>query len=318
MAWYTDEQYEMIKDSREKKSIAASAFKQRTHCGKGGSVKFPSDYLSAKELKAMNGECKSYRMNDPMNWEEFKAMPEDLQVCYIKALRKKYGVPDARLADAMGVARVTFGKYIRCLGLGQGKSNAAKGRWWDDTEFLAWWHGLEPVKTDKANEETVEVETLLEEVTEAVNDISATESDEDTLVAVNEEAEIVVNEDPVGPVDEAAVEEILAFIGEVAAEVQKDLYPEDVKVERCTLEEEMTDRVEALLDEVSKFTTGEQKATDEPNPGPIAFTGHYMPVIPKKGSMTFECNDADDALATIKCLLSNAKVNLTISWECVF
>ena len=50
MAWYTDEQYEMIRDSREKKSIAASAFKQKTHCGKGGRVKFPSDYMSKKEL----------------------------------------------------------------------------------------------------------------------------------------------------------------------------------------------------------------------------------------------------------------------------
>lgn len=50
--------------------------------------------------------------------------------------------------------------------------------------------------------------------------------------------------------------------------------------------------------------------------GPIAFMGNSMPVIPKKGSMTFENNNADDALQTIKVLLSNARVNLSITWEC--
>lgn len=55
MAWYSDEQYTMIQDSREKKSIAASAFKQRTHCGKCGGVRLPSDSMSKKELKVLYG-----------------------------------------------------------------------------------------------------------------------------------------------------------------------------------------------------------------------------------------------------------------------
>lgn len=138
-------------------------------------------------------------------------------------------------------------------------------------------------------------ETPVEEVIDDVETVG-----EDTLVAVNENADIVVNEKSTEQVDEAAVEEILTIIGEAAAKVQKDLYPEDVKEETKSEEK-----------------VPEQKGTDV-IPDPIAFTGHYMPVIPKKGSMTFEYNNADDALATIKCLLSNAKVNLTISWECVF
>lgn len=44
---------------------------------------------------------------------------------------------------------------------------------------------------------------------------------------------------------------------------------------------------------------------------------HIMPVIPKSGSMTFEYNNADDALATLKALLSNSKVNLTVCWQVV-
>ena len=46
MAWYSDEQFAMIEDCREKKSTAASAFKQRTHCGKGGGVKLASDFMT--------------------------------------------------------------------------------------------------------------------------------------------------------------------------------------------------------------------------------------------------------------------------------
>ena len=44
---------------------------------------------------------------------------------------------------------------------------------------------------------------------------------------------------------------------------------------------------------------------------------HRLPVIPRNGTMTFEHNNADDALATMKSILSNVKVNLTISWEVV-
>ena len=62
MAWLPDEQYVLREDTREKAITARSARHTRTHCGKGGAVKFPSDYLSKKELKAMNGETKSYNI----------------------------------------------------------------------------------------------------------------------------------------------------------------------------------------------------------------------------------------------------------------
>ena len=44
---------------------------------------------------------------------------------------------------------------------------------------------------------------------------------------------------------------------------------------------------------------------------------HRLPVIPRNGSMAFNNNYADDALTTIRSILGNVKVNLTISWECV-
>lgn len=149
MAWYSDEQYEMIRDSREKKSVAASAFKQKTHCGKGGAVKFPSDYLSKKELKAMNGECKSYRMNDPISWSEFVEWPNEHKVSYIKRIREKFGASDKYVAEMFDVACNLFLMYVKELGL-DAKPECDED--WSRNKFYAWRSGA---KTELV-EETVE------------------------------------------------------------------------------------------------------------------------------------------------------------------
>lgn len=157
MAWYTDEQYAMIQDSREKKSIAASAFKQRTHCGKGGSVKFPSDYLSRKELNAMNGECKSYRMNAPMSWSEFVEWPNEHKVSYIKRIREKFGVSDQYIAEMFGVATNIFLMYLKELGL-DAKIKCDEN--WGRQKFYAWRSGA---KTELVKENSEPVEETAEE-----------------------------------------------------------------------------------------------------------------------------------------------------------
>ena len=62
---YADNNAEAIfkQDSREKKTIGHSAAKR---VGKRKRVTFPSDYLSAKELKRMNGDVKNYRLDQPI------------------------------------------------------------------------------------------------------------------------------------------------------------------------------------------------------------------------------------------------------------
>ena len=160
MAWMSDEEWEYKQDCKDKKITARSARNKRTHNGKGGAVKLPSDYLSKKELKAMNGPVESYRMNDPMSWEEFKKLPDDLKVTYIKALREKYKVPDAMLAECMGISGQVFGKWMRCYGLGTGKGSGAAGRHWyntpDHDRFVAWWNGVSLETINSESEETVE------------------------------------------------------------------------------------------------------------------------------------------------------------------
>lgn len=132
-----DEKYTFIQDIRDKKSIARNARNKRNHCGKRGAVKLPQDYMTKKELNAMNGEIATYRMNDPLTWKEFRAMPDDLCVLYIKSLRERYNVANTQIAEMMGVHKVTFANEIARLGI---KNGSHKGKA-DTKGFLAWLHG---------------------------------------------------------------------------------------------------------------------------------------------------------------------------------
>ena len=151
MSRLPDEQWVMIQDSIDKKNVARSSRGRRTHCGKGGSVKFPSDYLTRKELKAMNGEVKSYRLNEPMTWDEFKALPDDIKVMYIKGIREKYHVPNNVLAEAMKASY-----RLKTLGLGLGKAASGESKKWhgtlDATRFMEWWYG-----PDRCTESTIDI-----------------------------------------------------------------------------------------------------------------------------------------------------------------
>lgn len=113
-----DEKYIFYEDTKQKKQIARSAFAKNTH---GGRVRLPSDNMTRKELREMNGEVKAYRMNEPMKWQEFKALPDDLKIAYIKTLREKWDVPDTYIAKMLGIGRPYFAGEIGRLGLSRGK-----------------------------------------------------------------------------------------------------------------------------------------------------------------------------------------------------
>ena len=167
MSKLPDEQWDMIEDSISKKRTAQSARHRRTHCGKGGSIKFPSDYMTKKELKAMNGEVKSYRLNDPMMWEEFKQLPDDIKTMYIKGIREKYDIPDKYLAEAMGVASPTFCRWMKCLGCTLGVRTGLKGDAWKESEqgiaFYKWW------RKEKIAENTPKIDDIKEANAETGN-----------------------------------------------------------------------------------------------------------------------------------------------------
>lgn len=117
----TDEKYTFITDVAEKKRIARGAFNKRTHNGKGGKVRFPSDYLSNKERNKMNGEIREYRMNSPITYAEFKKYPDDLKKKYIQRLRDMFDVSDKDIAEMMGV-------NVKTLATALAKIDARGGR----------------------------------------------------------------------------------------------------------------------------------------------------------------------------------------------
>lgn len=160
----TDEKYTFIEDVRDKKRTATGAYHKRTHCGKGGAIRFPSDFKTKKELNAMNGEVKSYKLNDPMSWAEFKAMPDDIKIAYITALRKKYNVSDTKIAAMLGVNQHSLTDMTARLGIRSGRAGRAK---WDADGWYAWVNGV-PVAAKEEAEEAPVIEEKLEKCDEEV------------------------------------------------------------------------------------------------------------------------------------------------------
>lgn len=143
----TDEKFIYRQDVREKSITARSARHKRTHNGKGGSVRLPSDNLSRKEQIAMNGEMKSYRLNEPMSWKEFKAMPDDTKILYIKALQKKFNIPATALGTMFGVNRQTVGKMLKDLKIDHRPQGSNT---WDKEAFMRWLNGIKENQVEEA------------------------------------------------------------------------------------------------------------------------------------------------------------------------
>ena len=96
--------------------------------------------MTKKQLDALNGECKTYRLGAPMTWNEFCEMPDDLKAMYIKNLRKKFNVPDQQLAVFM---EVDISVFTECLNTIKVKPLMVNDRSWlatdDHGRFVTWW-----------------------------------------------------------------------------------------------------------------------------------------------------------------------------------
>ena len=135
----TDEKFVFVSDVRDKKRTARGSFNKRSHAGKGGAVKFPSDYLTRKEKEAMNGEVKSYRLNSPMDWKSFRAMPDDIKVLYIRGIRERYGATNTNIAEMLGIHKVNFAREVSRLGLNAGHRRSKP---FDGEGWCRWIHGV--------------------------------------------------------------------------------------------------------------------------------------------------------------------------------
>lgn len=189
MSEITDMFYDECAD---RKRTARGAFNKRTHNGKRGGVKFPSDYLSKKEKSKMNGEIKVYKMNEPITYAEFKKYPDDLKKQYVNNLREKFDVSDTAIAEMMGINKRTLNRLLNIIDASGGRRGSRKA----DYEGFEKWKNGDPVADDKhATLYTAILEEDAENVTNIVTDVplnimtkieSSSYGDTEYLVRINE------------------------------------------------------------------------------------------------------------------------------------
>lgn len=115
-------------DVRQKKNIAASAKHRKASVRGPRGCSLPSDSLTAAQKKKLDGPISVYRLDQPMKWEEFKALPEDQQAEYLRRLKALYGANDKMLAVMFGVCAPTVKRHREALGVpGAGRGGACHG-----------------------------------------------------------------------------------------------------------------------------------------------------------------------------------------------
>ena len=113
-------------DAMQKKRIARGASHMKRG-NKGKKCTLPSDYLTAAQKRRLNGPVSTYKLDEPMSWESFKAMPEDLQKKYILNLQETYQANDKMIAKLFGKSDVTVGEHRKRLRLNPiGKSRMTR------------------------------------------------------------------------------------------------------------------------------------------------------------------------------------------------
>lgn len=104
-------------DCLQKKRIAHQA-KYRKRGSKSKKCNLPSDRLTHKQWKDKCGPVITYNPNKPMNWEDFKKLPVDVQARYITNLQQNYGVTAVDLGNMFGVRALTVRKHAESNKLG--------------------------------------------------------------------------------------------------------------------------------------------------------------------------------------------------------
>lgn len=164
MSEITDMFYDECAD---RKRTARGAFNKRTHNGKRGRVKFPSDYLSKKEKNKMNGEIKVYKMNEPITYAEFKEYPDDLKKQYVNNLREKFDVSDTAIAEMMGINKRTLNRLLNIIDASGGRRGSRKA---DFEGFEKWKNAHDAACTSVDDENADEYTRLNKEILEEDRD----------------------------------------------------------------------------------------------------------------------------------------------------
>ena len=130
-----DAEYLFHQTSKNAKRLARGAYAK-----KGGSrskkCTLPSDKLSAKERKELNGKMSTYKMREPMTWKEFKALPDDLKKEYLQFLANEKRARSMDVAAMFGIAPPSFSNAMSKMFKGE-RFFGANGSKYADPKWLA-------------------------------------------------------------------------------------------------------------------------------------------------------------------------------------
>lgn len=93
-----DGKYLFISDVKERKTIARNSRYKKNGC-KSKKCTLPSDYMTRKEIAAMNSECITCDFNKFYTWSEFQKFKDSTKIDYIESLALKYNCS----LDAIGM-----------------------------------------------------------------------------------------------------------------------------------------------------------------------------------------------------------------------
>lgn len=148
-------------DCWQRKRIAQQA-KYRKCGSKSKKCSMSTDHMTQKQWKERNGKVVTVNLNQPITWDDFKALTASMQEEYLKHMMENYGANATSFAAMFEVQPLTIRRYIQMNKLnikfpvGHSMSTAQKDAW---DELL---HG-------KTSNEDAEVE---------VEDVPATKLDE--------------------------------------------------------------------------------------------------------------------------------------------
>jgi len=84
---------------------------ERTALKKRPPVTKGNGHMTEREWHNLNGTVKSYQLNQPKTWVQFKALPKELQQQYLTNLQNAFNVGVPQLADMFGKVHQTVRNY---------------------------------------------------------------------------------------------------------------------------------------------------------------------------------------------------------------
>ena len=104
----TDERYIFNETVNERSKMKRGAA-HRKNGSKSKKCTMPSDHLTAKEKKKLNGECRMIKMNRPYkDWKQFKKLSESVKYSYISGLIDDYGARACDICEMFGISYQTL------------------------------------------------------------------------------------------------------------------------------------------------------------------------------------------------------------------